>query len=417
MSKSTTPKWLPYAAVALCIGGFLGGTAWRGRVDDVPKVPASGILAPPEQLLASNDRKPPATKIAADDYFLSLVAKIDELYVEEVKNHQDLAIGGAKGMVASLGDPLAIFMTKSQFEAYQSARHGRFSGVGLELEFKWQAKRPTDSQREADVYSDIPELVVTSVVPGSAAEKAGLAIGDKIDSLDGRWLLSTARIKYFRETSATLRKTRPWTSDAEKKLKLLDEQIKKGTTLTKVRDILMANGEKPLDLTIQRAGATKTVKLMAKGVTAPPVSLQDGKPAQLRFFLGAADELARLSTKEPLELDLRNSTMGDFDAMKDCLSLFGGQTTWGNIVDERQRTPRPLTTNGEDKFGPVKLLVDNTTVGMAVIFAQALVAAGKAELVGTLPAKSPTVLTTQTLPDGSGFTLPIGTFQPAKVSK
>lgn len=417
MSSNSTPRWLPIAAVTLCLAGFMAGSNWRNRVDMGGVVPASGILAPPDQLLASNERKPPTTRIAADDYFLSLVSKLDEMYVEEIKDRQGLAIGGVKGMVASLGDPLAIYMTPTQFASYGDARRGKFSGIGVELMFKWQQTRPSEATREADLYSDIPELVVTSVVPGSEAARVGLQIGDKIDSLDGKWLLSTARIKFFRDRTANLRKTRPWTTDTERKLKDLDDQIKKGTTLTKVRDILMANGEQPLDLTVTRGGKPITVKLQAKQTVCPPLVAAAGKPVQLRFFLGAADLLRDQDAAEVITLDLRNSTMGDFDAMKECLALFGSQKTWGDIVDERGRPPRPLKTTGDAVFKRAKLIVDNTTVGMAVIFARALEAAGQADLDGQLTSTTPTVLTTQTLTDGSGFTLPIGTFQPAGVKK
>lgn len=404
--------WVFPVSLGLSVCGFLGGMHWRDQVEAHPKAPASDILAPPDQLLASNEKTRPVADIAPDDYFLSVVQQLDKLYIEEVKDKGTFASGAVRGMITSLGDPQAIFMNPTQMAACEEARFGRFSGVGLELAFHWPQDRPTKEERAKNPYGDVPELVVASVVPGSPADKAGVQIGDRMDSLNGRWLLSTERIKYFRNRSVQIRKTRPWTAAADAQIRALDQQIKRGTSLTKVRDHLMSKTSAALHLTLMRDGKPVTLELTPADTKVEPLIVPPAGPVQLRFFLGAADALAKLDSEGgEIELDLRQSTLGDYDAMKECLKLFGEDVTWGQIVTEKAGTKHVLRTKGETKWKQVKLFVDKTTVGMAALFAQALSMAGKATVTGELTTAKPIVLALNKLPDGSGFTLPIGLFE------
>ena len=84
-------------------------------------------------------------------------------------NPQDLTYGAIRGMVQALGDTgHTVFLTPEQAQAEQNALDQNVVGIGVLL-------------GEKDGQS-----IVTSVVPGSPAEAAGLKAGDVITAVDGK---------------------------------------------------------------------------------------------------------------------------------------------------------------------------------------------------------------------------------------
>ncbi|MCE9557536.1 MAG: hypothetical protein K8R88_01155 [Armatimonadetes bacterium] len=402
---SQQSRWLPFTSLALTAIALGAGWLWRG-VRDTGQVAETAISG---TLLASASK---SDEIPVREYYDHVVELLKKNYVEEVTDEQKLAAGGVRGMILSLSDPLANYMSPEQFASYKKTRAGQFDGVGVELDYLYKVK-PTAKPKideNYDPYAFIPDLVVSAVVPGSSAEKNGVKIGDRIDSVDGRWLLSSSKVKDFRDKSKTIRSSVVWDDSKESALKDLDEQIKKGTTLSKTREKLIANAVKPIEVTLERAGQKLTVKLDAKAAMVPAIKAITPTEIQLRFFTTADQELQRVTAKNII-LDLRNSGQGDFDSMVKCLGIVGGAGKYGFITNQKGAKPVEFKVDsGSPKFGSVELVVDSTTRGMAKVFATALSSAGKAKLMGTLSPEGYEILTMKELPDGSGYTLPIGVF-------
>ena len=97
--------------------------------------------------------------------FSKAIGAITEGYVEEIKPRQ-LFYEAVKGMLASL-DKYCQFFSKEQNELLQIVIKGEYAGIGATL---------IEIDRVA---------AVESIQPGSAAEKAGLQIRDKIMKIDG----------------------------------------------------------------------------------------------------------------------------------------------------------------------------------------------------------------------------------------
>src|SRR5690554_3892910 len=85
-------------------------------------------------------------------------------HVEEVDDHT-LLNAAIAGMLSEL-DPHSAFMQSDQFQRLEDDSMGRYSGIGVE------------------VSSQDQRLSIIDVMPGGAAEKAGIKAGDVITSID-----------------------------------------------------------------------------------------------------------------------------------------------------------------------------------------------------------------------------------------
>ncbi len=79
----------------------------------------------------------------------------------------ELVENAIKGYVSGLGDRYSYYIEPGQFEQYDSFLTGSYTGIGIEVSF------------EGDV------MTVTSVMPGTPSEEAGIAAGDVIVSING----------------------------------------------------------------------------------------------------------------------------------------------------------------------------------------------------------------------------------------
>lgn len=107
----------------------------------------------------------------SDQY--STLSEIEEL----LRDHYDGEIDSdaeklytAKGYVEGLKDPNSAYLSAEEYGAFASVSSGHAAGVGLSAG-----------------YSGFDNsLTVTAVSPGSAAASAGIAVGDRIISVDGK---------------------------------------------------------------------------------------------------------------------------------------------------------------------------------------------------------------------------------------
>ncbi len=103
-------------------------------------------------------------------------------------NSQEDAERAIAEMLASTGDRYTYFMNPRAISADNARREGTFTGVGIVLDMKvdkrGQAVRNGDgTPLPRDDDGGFP--VVVKVIKGSPAEKAGLAVGDAITSING----------------------------------------------------------------------------------------------------------------------------------------------------------------------------------------------------------------------------------------
>ena len=109
--------------------------------------------------------------------FEDVMSAIRTTFVDSL-TEEELYVKAAKGVVSTLGDPYSAFLGPAEFRSYRNLLRGRGETIGLNLE------------------AGLTGLRVSAVVPGTAADRAGLKPGDFVDEIDGqpseRWLASRA---------------------------------------------------------------------------------------------------------------------------------------------------------------------------------------------------------------------------------
>lgn len=145
--------WRPLlAGIALGVGLAAGAIlVWRGlRRADVP----------------------PTISAADGRRLLDLVMqRVERSWVDSIST-DDLYRRAALGLVQELGDPNSAYLTPERLQRLRESTSGTYSGVGMSLDLRdgW--------------------LVVTHVRVGTPADRAGIAIGDRLIELDGRSMRS-----------------------------------------------------------------------------------------------------------------------------------------------------------------------------------------------------------------------------------
>jgi carboxyl-terminal processing protease len=276
---------------------------------------------------------------------------------------REIAYSAISGIMQSLNDRWTVFMTPDEYKSLnQNLDGGGFPGVGIVIE--------TDPQTKS--------LLVTQVIEGGPAQKAGLQAGDIIVTIDGK---ATAGLA---------------TADESKLLR--------GPAGTTVMLVVQRKGEAaPVTLTVVRAVIHEPSVL---------TRTLDGNVAYLRVLVfgqttgeeltKALDEFQRAGVKGYV-LDLRYNGGGYLNAAIDVASKFVSE---GPIVsiDGRQK---PFTTiNAEDtavESHPLVVLVNGYTASASEIAAGAVQDNGAGVLVGTKTFGKGEVQTIFPLPDGSAI--------------
>jgi carboxyl-terminal processing protease len=162
-------------AVVLLVGAFSGGVVagWflnengaslTGRADALP------IPTTREPVAGSTPQPPPATPEelqALFEPFWEAWQIVHQEYVDQPVDDVELMRGAIRGMMGGLGDQHSSYMDPNEFEQANMPMDGEYEGIGAYV----------------DTTSEY--LTVTSPMPGSPAEAAGLRPGDMITAVDG----------------------------------------------------------------------------------------------------------------------------------------------------------------------------------------------------------------------------------------
>ena len=365
----------------------------------------------PTELFASKD-KPEPTVAAA---YMRLVDELRRYYVQPIKDEQKLAIGGVKGMVNSLQDGNARFLTPEQRVAYENGLSGKFEGIGVELTLQYLPLKGAKPVKGQDEEILIPEIRVSALLPGGAAEKAGIFEGDRIDAIGSKWVFSQQKSQEFADEFKKLRSASKFDPATEAKLRELLSRARNGLSIVRAMDKIASFKKGSIDITVSRLAGKKQFTLTPTDLEVPPTIDQGNGTYEFRFFKGADRALKELMAgKSELTLDLRSSTRGDWATMLKCLELVGGADTYGTLASENINGNRPLKiASGKPTNTKLKLVVDFTTRGAAEVFALALSSRGKATLQGKVTGGDRQYVKLFALPDGGGYLLPVAEYRSA----
>ena len=314
--------------------GFLAGRV--GRVD--PR--ARGVVAE-----------------AADRLRSSAAADVSQAELEKA---------AIRGMVAALGDRHAEYYDTDDYAQFQRLLDGRYSGVGL-----WLRRVPNGA------------VEVTSVLPESPAELAGLRIGDELVDVAG-----------------------------------------KGVTGVPVSEIVRRMHGAPgthVAVTIRRAGDVRTVRLVRADLVSRDVSFDvlESNVGRIRIaaFTRGAGKEARAAYEQlrsrkvsGIVLDLRGNSGGLLDEGVEVASMFLDK---GTVVTYRGRGVEEKTYDAAgrgDTTTPVVVLVDAGTASAAEVVAGALQDRNRALVVGSRTYGKGSVQQPIVLSDGSAIEVTVARY-------
>lgn len=296
---------------------------------------------------------------------------IDQNYVDrKAVDYQKMSYAAIQAMVDSLHDTgHTRFLTPTEVQAENQQLSGTFTGVGLYLHQDKTSK----------------QLIVTSPIPGSPAEKAGFKPGDVIIAVNG---VNTT-----------------------------------GKDLAAVKSLIQGKAGTSVAITVQRSGLSQpiTIHVTRAEIKVPNVIMHyiaqdhiahiqivqfaDGVSEQLKNALNQAKKMG--ATK--IILDLRDDPGGYLNEAINTASDF---VKSGNVLLEQdstgQRTPVPVTGNTIDTTDPIVILENSNTASAAEIVTGALKDNHRATVIGD-PATFGTGTVLQEFPLADGSAILLGT--------
>ncbi len=293
---------------------------------------------------------------------------VDQNYVDrKAVNYKQMSYTAIKAMVDSLNDTgHTRFLTPEQVQAENQQLSGSFTGIGIYLR-----QDPTTKQ-----------LIITSPIPGSPAEKAGLKHGDVIVAVNG--------------TSTV------------------------GKDVAGVSTLIQGPEGTPVAITVQRAGSPQpiTIQVTRAKIQVPNVLMHympDSHIAHIQivqFASGVSSQLrdavmqAKSLGATKIILDLRDNPGGYLNEAIDTASLF---IKSGNVLLEQdstgQRQAVPVNGNPIDTTTPIVVLVNENSASAAEIVSGALQDNKRAIIIGQKTFGTGTVLQQYSLADGSAILL------------
>ena len=350
MNNDNTLKYVfaALAVIVLVLGAFAGGfvTGQIAQMAGLPSLP--GFEAP---VVASAPTASPEQQNATPSEVQTLFAPfweawniIHENYVDQPVDDLALMRGAINGMMQALGDKHSTYMDPSTYEQANSSLQGEYEGIG------------------AYVDTTTKYLTITSPMPGSPAERAGLEPGDQVVAIDGEDMTDTiaevARNKILGPAGTTVHLT-----------------------------ILREGAEGLLEFDVVREKITiksATGKMLENNIAYVQITTFGSKTTSELL-----ETLTDLMAQNPkgIILDLRNNGGGYLQTSVEVISQFVGDgvALYEQYGDGKRTTydvlPGGLAT---DTNIPMVVLINEGSASASEIVAGALQDYGRAKLVGVV---------------------------------
>ncbi len=289
---------------------------------------------------------------------------VDQNYVDrKAVNYQTMSYDAIDAMLKSLNDRgHTYFLTPAQSKAFDQQYSGKFIGIGVQL------RQDTNSK----------QFIISSTIPASPAEKAGLRRNDVILTVNG---------------------TRTQGKSVDDVNKLFAGNVGTMVTVT----IQRAGVQQPILFHIVRAEITQQNVIMHYISESHIAHIQiaqfaDGVSDQLKDAINKAKGMG--ATK--IILDLRDNSGG---AVQEAINTVSDFVKSGNVFIQRdsagKETPVSVTGNTIDTSIPLVVLVNENSASAAEIVPGALQDDGRATIIGEPTFGTGTVMSRFDLPDGS----------------
>jgi carboxyl-terminal processing protease len=345
MNKTLKYIFLALVVIVVGLGSFAGGFVTGHLMPfNIPGLPGQSLPPSAPTVL-------PNQQSATPDQYKELFAPfweawnlVHENYVDQPVNDIALMRGAITGMMQALGDQHSSYMNPDEYKQANSSLQGEYEGIG------------------AFVDTTTEYLTITSPMPGSPAERAGLKPGDQVVKIDGEDMTGI---------------------DAE-----LARRKVLGPANSVVHLTILREGEKELlEFKITRE------KIVMKSATGKMLE-NDIAYIQITTFgekttpelLATLKELMAQNPKGII-LDLRNNGGGYLQTAVEVTSQFvsDGVVLYEEYGD-KTRTTYDVQSGGlaTDTNIPMVVLINEGSASASEIVAGALQDHGRAKLVGTV---------------------------------
>jgi carboxyl-terminal processing protease len=334
--------------IVLVLGSFAGGFV-SGHLLPFTGLPGfDGFEGP---VVSAPSTTSPEQENATPDELQTLFAPfwetwtlIHENYVDQPVDDVALMRGAINGMMQALGDEHSSYMDPNSFEQANASLEGEYEGIG------------------AYVDTTTEYLTITSPMPGSPAERAGLLPGDEVVGIDGEDMTGidaeVARTKVIGPEGSTVHLTiRREGEDAFLEFDVTREKI-----------VLKSSTGEMLENDIAY------VQVTTFGTKTTPELLETLKDLMAQNPKG-------------IILDLRNNGGGFLSTSVEVTSQFAGEgvVLYEQYGDGTRTTydviPGGMATNTDI---PMLVLINEGSASASEIVAGALQDLGRAKLVGTV---------------------------------
>ena len=333
--KKLTKKWI-MTTILVAVIAFAAASVLTARYIMSEAGLTNLFLLKQEE--PSDNAKANINKISSNLGVLRTI--VDSSYVGDVKE-EDLMNGALKGYIQGLGDDYTEYMTKEEWEEFESTALGDFVGIGIYI---GQDKNGNS--------------VVLSPIKGSPAEEAGLEKGDIIAKVDDEDMLG-------------------------KNPDIVSSKIK-GEEGTKV-NVSVYREDELLEFTIERA------QIQVYHVESEVVEKGIGYVEILSFDENCDDELHekieefRKQGIKKIIIDLRYNGGGLVDSATNMLDELIPKGAIQMYTVDKDGNEQVYRSNGNGYKGDLELavLVNEYTASASEILSAALKENGKAKIVGT----------------------------------
>jgi len=342
MNKTLKYIFAVLAVIVLMLGSFAGGFV-GGHLLPAANIP--GLRDPITTSPTTSPEQQSATPTDVKDLFSPFWEAwnlVHENYVDQPVDDVALMRGAINGMMNALGDQHSSYMDPENYAQANSSLAGEYEGIG------------------AYVDTTTEYLTITSPMPGSPAERAGLLSGDQVVAIDGEDMTGVsaevARTKVLGPANSTVHLT-----------------------------IVRKGEDKPLEFDVVRE------KISIKSATG---KMLDNKIAYIQIttfgskttpeLLAALKDLMAQNPKG-IVLDLRNNGGGYLQTAVEVASQFIGD---GVVLYEQYgdgtRTTYDVMPGGmaTDTKIPMVVLINEGSASASEIVAGALQDYDRAKLVG-----------------------------------
>lgn len=254
-------------------------------------------------------------------YYIDDVDKVVREYYPNL-TLDALRPGVAQGFVDSVGDPYADYYTPTQFVAEQLRMSGKANDVGVALGL--------DSEQH---------IVVSRVFVGSAADKAGVKVGDVVVAVD---------------------------SVSVEGKSLSDLQTQVGTAAKVLLTVRRGEGSHAFELSAFEYAVRSVQDTMIDTIGYVKITaFYENTPDQFKATVSALVEQGATG----LVFDLRNNAGGSPEAVQEMLSYVMPLGVYGTMTDVKGTVTKLSTKVSNQLDLPTVVLINGNTLGEAEFFA------------------------------------------------